>query len=215
MGEPALEFPYRSAGHRLIADVGADAVDPALMPILARDIGAALGAVHLIPEEVVRSAGVHEQDPTEAGRAEWLELEFETAFTLRGRDPVLDDALRWLARVTLPIHGFDGRFHLIHQDLGPEHLIVTPACGHLAGILDWTDATLGDTARDFVFLKTWRGWRFAHEVLRNYPLSLDDGFAERLRFLSRLLSIMWLATASRESADLSQQLARVRNAFAA
>jgi hypothetical protein len=138
MGEPALEFPYRSAGHRLIADVGADAVDPALMPILARDIGAALGAVHLIPEEVVRSAGVHEQDPTEAGRAEWLELEFETAFTLRGRDPVLDDALRWLARVTLPIHGFDGRFHLIHQDLGPEHLIVTPACGHLAGILDWT-----------------------------------------------------------------------------
>jgi aminoglycoside phosphotransferase (APT) family kinase protein len=40
---------------------------------------------------------------------------------------------------------------LVHADLGPEHVLVTPT-GDLAGVIDWGDATSGDPAIDFAWL---------------------------------------------------------------
>ncbi|MGH7576372.1 MAG: phosphotransferase, partial [Longimicrobiales bacterium] len=83
----------------------------------------------------------------------------------------------------------------IHHDLGPEHLILDPDTGRLVGILDWTDAILGDPARDFVFLVTWRGWSLVEQVLNSYPLAVDATFRDRLRRSARVLSVLWLAEA--------------------
>jgi aminoglycoside phosphotransferase (APT) family kinase protein len=39
---------------------------------------------------------------------------------------------------------------LLHADLGPEHLLVRN--GHLAGVIDWGDARIGDPALDYAWL---------------------------------------------------------------
>ncbi|HEX5437792.1 MAG TPA: phosphotransferase [Gemmatimonadaceae bacterium] len=213
VGEPALGFPYRFAGHRFLPGIAADAVEPGLLPILAQEIGAAIGAIHALPESAARAAGVSVPRADDGGGREWLERGRRTAFTLRGLDPGVDRALGWLSEVSWPFPRFDGRLRLIHQDLSPEHVLADPATGHLVGILDWTDAILGDPARDFVFLVTWRGWELAEEVLRSYPHALDPGFRERLRFMARLLSLMWLAMAHERRADLSKFIAGVHHAF--
>jgi aminoglycoside phosphotransferase (APT) family kinase protein len=214
VGEPALGFPYRFAGHRFIRGVAADAVDANLLPAVARTIGEALGAIHAVPEEAARAAGVREASVDDAGGRTWLERGFQVASTLHGLDPGVDEAVRWLSDVSLPLERFDGHPRFIHQDLSPEHVLVDPGTGHLVGILDWTDAILGDPARDFVFLVTWRGWGFAEDVLRSYPHALDERFRERLRFMARLLSMMWLAMAHEQRADLTKYIEGVHHAFA-
>ncbi len=214
MGRPALGFPYRFAGHRFIKGVAADAVDPHLMPTLARGIGAALGAIHSIPEEEARAAGVVELDPEGKGRKEWLERGLERASGLRGLDVAIDPALSWVTHVSLPLPRYEGPLRFIHHDLDPQHLTVDSKTGQLTGILDWTDAILGDSARDFVVLVTWRGWSFAEEVLRSYRLSLDEGFRERLRFMACLLSVIWLAEAHERGSDVAKGIEWVSNAFA-
>ncbi len=64
--------------------------------------------------------------------------------------------------------------------------------GHLTGILDWGDAALGDPSFDFGVLAPWRGWKFALDVLDAYDQSVDAEFMERLRFLSRVASLVWM-----------------------
>ena len=89
-----------------------------------------------------------------------------------------------------------------------------PESGVLVGILHWTDAILGDPARDFVALVAWQGWPFAEEALRSYPLPADEAFRERMRFTSRLLSVLWLAMAHEQGPDVAKHVRWVRNAFA-
>ena len=73
---------------------------------------------------------------------------------------------------------------------------------------------LSDAARDFVFLVTWRGWRFAEDVLRVYPRAVDKEFRARLRYMAQLLSVIWLAFAHEQGADLAKHIQAVHNAFA-
>ncbi|MFN2566393.1 MAG: phosphotransferase family protein [Gemmatimonadaceae bacterium] len=223
LGQPGLGFPYRFAGHRFIegvaADaveegVAADAVEPNLLSTLARDISAALGAIHSIPEHTARAAGVVEMDAADVGRTEWLERALELAPELHGLDPAVDQTLSWVNQMSPPFARFDGPLRFIHHDLSPEHLIVDSRTGKLVGILDWTDAILGDSARDFVFLVTWKGWWFAEEVLRSYPHPVDQGFRKRLRFMAQLLSVVWLATAQEQHSDVAKHVQWVHNAFA-
>lgn len=214
IGEPGEEFPHRFAGHRFIKGVGADTVDPILRPNIAHGIGAALGAIHSIPEADARRAGVVEMDPDEKGRREWLEHGLEVASGLRGMDPQIDQAVSWTMRLALPLPRYDGPLRFIHHNIDPEHLIVDSRTGQLTGILDWTDSILGDPARDFAAFVTWRGWEFAEEVLRSYPLAPDEGFRGRLRFMARLLSVMWLAAAHERGSEVAKDIEGVQNAFA-
>ncbi len=173
-------------------------------------LGLALGAIHSIPEEEARAAGVVELDLDE-GRLEWLERGLERASGLRGLDAAI---VSWMKQVSLPPPRYEGPLRFIHHDLSPEHLIVDPNTGQLAGILDWTDAVLGDAARDFVFLVTWRGWDYTEHVLRDYRLPLDDGFRERLHFMARLLSVIWLGEAHERGSNVAKAIDWVGNAFA-
>jgi hypothetical protein len=166
MGRPTLGFPYRFAGHRLIPGVDADAVGPDLNPNIAREIGTALGAIHSIPEETAREAGVAEMSVDEAAEIAWFERGLNVSAQMRGLDSVVDEALKWISELSPPFDRF----------------------------------------------VTWRGWPFAEEILRAYPHSLDRGFRDRLRFVSRLLSVMWLAEAYERHGDVTKHIAWVRNA---
>lgn len=213
-GAPAAGFPYPFAGHRFIAGVPADQLPEGLGPTFAQDLGAALGAIHSIPESAARAAGVGEMEVDDEESQLWLERGVEIAFRLRTLDDAVDRALLWMSRVAFPLPSYAGPRRVIHHDLSREHVLVDPVTGRLKGIIDWTDAILGDPARDFVFLVTWRGWDFAEEVLRSYPMAIDDGFRDRLKVLARLLSTMWLAHASEQGLALDEHIRGVRNAFA-
>ena len=63
-------------------------------------------------------------------------------------------------------------------------------------------------------LVAWGGWDFAEEVILGYPNAIDGGFRDRLRFMTRLLSVMWLALAHERDSDAAKHVGGVRNAFA-
>jgi aminoglycoside phosphotransferase (APT) family kinase protein len=68
----------------------------------------------------------------------------------------------------------------VHQDLGPEHVLMTPS-GDLAGVIDWGDAGPGDPAIDF-------GWILQHapeigeRALAAYGGAPDETFLARAAF---------------------------------
>ena len=213
VGEATPEFPYRFAGHRLIRGVTADSLDPPLRSILAVDIADALGAIHEIDVDHARRAGVVQADPDEIGRQTWFANSIRAAEKARGSDPIVDHALDWARRFNWPSDLFDFPLCLVHQDLGTDHLIADPRTGHLVGIIDWTDTTLGDAARDFVFLVAWQGWEYAADVLRRYPRSVDERFRYRLDLMARILTVSWLGVAQQQGADVAPQIEWLRHAF--
>jgi aminoglycoside phosphotransferase (APT) family kinase protein len=70
---------------------------------------------------------------------------------------------------------------VIHADLGPEHLLCAPD-GRLVGVIDWTDAHVGDPALDFAWLLTSLGARFASELLAAYEGEVGATFVDRAAF---------------------------------
>jgi aminoglycoside phosphotransferase (APT) family kinase protein len=132
---------------------------------------------------------------------------------LRGLDRILDRAIDWLkAAVSTP--RANAPLHLVHGGLEARHVLVDPSTGSLSGVIDWTDSHLGDAARDFVFLVTWKGWQFAEEVLRLYPRAIDREFRTRLRFMAQLLSLMELGYANAQNQEPARYIQEVHNAFA-
>jgi aminoglycoside phosphotransferase (APT) family kinase protein len=213
LAEPTERFPYAFAGHRFIPGIAVDAVDEALMPTVAREIAEFLGVLHSVPGAVAEAAGFREITSEEPGRREWFEHGLAVAAQLRGLDPVIDGALDWMGTAPSTPPALGPR-QLIHGGLDPNHLLFDPATGSLLGVIDWTDGSVGDAARDFVSLVTWRGWRFAEEVLALYPRRVDGAFRSRLSYMSQWLSVIWLALAPEEGRDPRKDLAGVHNAFA-
>ncbi|MGN6332320.1 MAG: phosphotransferase [Motilibacteraceae bacterium] len=139
----------RFAGHRTLAGVPLD--ERALLDngLLASQLAGLLVALHHQPVREAVHAGIAEQTPdgwrehhralveqvaaaaSEAG----LTRDGQRALTRLRRD--LDDDALWPERLVL-----------CHGDVGPPHLLVDPARGVLSGVIDWTDARLGDPALD-------------------------------------------------------------------
>lgn len=210
---PVEAFPYRVAAHRFLEGVPADEVEDADCPALARTIGEALGAIHSTSVSAARAAGLDELDRAEPGRIAWFEGGSEGLKALRGRDATLDEGIEWLEHLDDPLRKLDAPLRFIHHDLSPEHLLADPGTGRLCGILDWTDAILGDPARDFVSLVTFGGWAFVDRVLTDYTHPVDAGFRDRLRFMARLLPLMWLGHAKLREEDTDRHVRWVKNAF--
>jgi len=214
LAQPSAQFPYPVAGHRFIPGIAANMLDEELLPVFAHEVAIFLSALHSTPAPVAGAAGIHQAAPDDAARREWVANGIAAALELpRDLDPIMKSALAWLAG-----RGENESSHpplqLIHGDLDAQHIIVDPTTGFLVGVIDWTDTSLGDAARDFVFLVTWQGWRFAELVLRHYPRAVDREFRVRLRDMAQLLSLVWLAYAHAEGHDLAPHLRGVRNAFA-
>ena len=168
--------------------------------------------MHSAPTTSARAAGIHEFF-TDEGRFEWFEIGFNHAMTLRGLDPVLDRALDWFGTVPLTPR-VEAPWNLIHGGLESRHVLVDPSTGSIHGVIDWTDSHLGDAARDFVFLVTWKGWRFTEEVLGHYQRPIDREFRARLRYLAQWLSLIDLAYAHAEGHDVAKHIRKVHTAFA-
>ena len=213
LGGPGPEFPYRFAGHRLIDGVAADAVDPRHHAETARSIGAALAAIHSVPVAVAREAGVPQNGPPGEGAYQWFRRNLTGASQLIEGERVARHAVAWVAALDDPLRPLEAPVRFTHNDLSPDHLVVEPSTGRLAGMLDWTSTLLGDAARDFVTPATFGGWGFVERVLGHYPGTVDSGFLERLRYMARFLSVMWLGEAQLNGGDVRKHIEWVRHAF--
>ncbi|HEY0104777.1 MAG TPA: phosphotransferase [Rhizomicrobium sp.] len=129
-----------------------------------------LGALHALPEETIRlTDGMIQR--------RWSGEQYAARYRGMRRAKI--------ARVTPPamLGRFD-RFHealaderphvsrLTHDDLIEDHILVR-ADGHLAGVIDFSDAAWGDPASDFAWF--WRlGEKNVDLVLSHYTLAAGD-----------------------------------------
>lgn len=153
--------------------------------ILAREVGAALTALHAVPVEEARALGVPDIDLGEElyrpmveaclphlgprGR-EWLERRFGEFIEGGG--------MREAPRV------------LVHGDLSCGHVLATPK-GDLAGIIDWGDALIADPAYDLAALLANCPRGFAERVTAAYegPAKDDPDVQRRVVFYVDALPI--------------------------
>jgi macrolide phosphotransferase len=183
IGYPAL--PGEPAGYEPLGD-GDFSFTIAVPPSDAypASLGAALAALHTVdPAEVAGVLG--EQVPTpDRARKRWREhlqragdlaaVPDKLAAYWAGR---LDDDRLWHYRPVLR-----------HGDVHPEHTLVD-AAGTLTGIIDWTDAGLGDPATDFLDPRHAFGPDLGDRLLADYLSSggiADDALGERVVLLQSL-----------------------------
>lgn len=106
-------------------------------------VGRFLRALHATPEERYAGTGVLD---TESARAELLDgLDGMRARVL----PRLSADRHPEAHALLDAVAEPTEACLIHGDLGPEHLLTT--AGRVSGVIDWTDARIGDPGLDLAW----------------------------------------------------------------
>lgn len=192
-GEPGLGFPYPFAGYRLLpgAPAGGRTPPPAQA---AERLGAFLRALHATPAAAARAAGLSDQprDPARmAARAR------EALPRAREVLPaaLLAPALAALADVPAAPRG---PFVVVHNDLGPCHVLVD-AAGLPSGVIDWSDAALGDPASDFVGVLGWLGPRGLAQALAAWGGAdghvADRAFVHRVRHTTLAVGVLVAAHA--------------------
>ncbi|HET9894188.1 MAG TPA: aminoglycoside phosphotransferase family protein [Streptosporangiaceae bacterium] len=206
IGEPSEVYPYPFVGYRMLPGAGADQVP--VRAELAGEIGRLLAALHRVDPRRIPPA------PERWGDERCAQLP-EVAPAARS---ALGPQLRVLAEPYLsgleaePDRAAPMRF--IHNDICPDHLIVDAATGELTGLIDFTDAMVGDPVLDFAGLIGVGGYDFIARVADFYDLALGDGFWPRLRWLARMLTLLWLAEAvTNDPGAVPMHLAWVGRAF--
>ena len=190
---PRFEFDFsaegqcfsRFVGYRKIPGIPLDALPMDLRPIA--ELARTLSELHAFPLTKVLAAGVPEADS-----ADWrYSYERFYAWILENAFGLLDDAGRAYTQRLWEAHlsedaSFDFAPTLVHRDLGPEHILCDPETGALNGIIDWTDAALGDPAIDFAALISGISLDFAERVASHYTREISASFWDRAVFYSRL-----------------------------
>jgi aminoglycoside phosphotransferase (APT) family kinase protein len=158
-------------------------LEPAGAALLAASIGRFLGELHSFP--VDRAASLLGAERAAAGAHVQHEVFIEDA--RRRVLPRFGRAERSVAERFL-----DGwhdpemlafRPVLTHSDLGPEHLLCEAHT--LSGVIDWSDAQVGDPAIDLAWLLHGTPREFGSRVLDAYPGNVD-GIEQRSLFWHRL-----------------------------
>jgi macrolide phosphotransferase len=148
-GEACPTFPYPFAAHRVVPGISSDAAPLTSSEVLAEEIGTVLSRLHSIPESVGREGGLGVDAD---GCAEWLAEAKAVGDALQGMAHVVDVGVEWVRNVAAVPPSYRGSARVLHNDLKPEHLLTDPASGRLVGLIDWTDAALGDPVLDFIAL---------------------------------------------------------------
>lgn len=216
---PCEHFPYPFTGARRIEGVPLDRV-ARLAPAAARALGAALGALHALDRPRWAGLGL-ERERRDAGQrlAQLVARRDEVAGLL---PPALAARCApWLeGAVVLPPEPATEP-HPIHDDLGADHVLVDPATGRIAGLLDFADAALGDAALDLAGLVAALGPAPVEAVASGWwkvvpAARRDPNLRPRAVFLGRVMALLWLADAARagDGRELDRHRLWVRRAFA-
>ena len=149
------------------------------VPVIAQQLGAALHALHAFPPELAK-ARLGISDPI----AVWRDETRDFIADVRARAlPLLPTALqepaaslfeRVEAMLELP-----PALTLVHRDLGLVHVL--GESDHITGIIDWSDASIGDPAIDFAAIMASAPASAVELLLQHYVAPVDDNFRDRAR----------------------------------
>ena len=136
-------------------------------PALAREIGAALAAIHDLPRSIVSNADLPSYTPNEFRQRRLNELD-QAATTgkippllLRRWEHAMEDVSLW-------------RFNpcVVHGDLHEDNLLVDG--DRVTAVTGWTDLRIGDPADDMAWLVASNEQDFVNAVLDHYTSSRRD-----------------------------------------
>ena len=209
LGEPSEVFPWPFVGYRRLVGVQADR-NPALdLAGLAGDVAEALGRLHRIdPGRVPSAPAGWEWEP-------WGKLRAELVGVAGVVRPLLEPEV--LARAEPYLNGRvaepeqDGPRRFIHNDICPDHIITSTQTGRLAGVIDFTDVRAGEPVLDFVGLIGIGGYEFIGRVMDGYDLGLEPGFTGKLGWLTRTLTLLWLAEAAGATDAAQDDVSKLRS----
>jgi aminoglycoside 2''-phosphotransferase len=153
------------AGTPLTEDVLAALTREARERVLA-EIGAFLGVLHRLPAELVAGGPGLEDAAWFVQRYAERRQALAEAF-----GPALAAAAdRFYA--AFPAAVATSRRAVIHRDFTSDHILFDPDRGRLAGVIDFTDAAVGDPAFDFSWLWAYGAWAPA-QAARSYGADAD------------------------------------------
>ncbi len=163
-------------GYRKLAGVPASAN---IGERAGEDLGRFLSALHRFAVERARALGVSHFDA-----AAWRERFEDLCEDFRRRVfPLLrSDERKRAATVFGRVPELDFVPVLVHADLGPEHVLCRD--GRVVGVIDWSDARVGDAALDFAWCLNGTPSKAADAVARTYGVDAD--VRERSLFYHRL-----------------------------
>jgi aminoglycoside phosphotransferase (APT) family kinase protein len=164
-------------------------------PVLARDLGAFLTALHAVPLEPVRACCTVLGDLwTDRFRIRWE----------RSRSHLPAAERQWLEGVIALFlaspETTSTRLVLIHGDLVEEHVLVGPD-GRLAGVIDPSGPRIADPALDFGTLAERFGWAFTDAVLTSYAGPRDPGFQRRACFCANVRPLVTIEAGLRDQSE--------------
>jgi aminoglycoside phosphotransferase (APT) family kinase protein len=151
---------------------------------LARTLGSFLSALHGYPVE-----RASELSATDAAGEGWLSQQVE----LRSRSerdvfPLLEPDERWDAHAVFEDFFADAdeiSASLVHGDLGPDHILCERE--RVTGVIDWTDACVGDPAVDFGWLASATPRPFVDALFAAYTVgAAAHGVRERSLYYHRV-----------------------------
>jgi aminoglycoside phosphotransferase (APT) family kinase protein len=186
-GRPSESFPFHFAGYSKLPGMTANRVDPG-KPVhrrLAAALGRFLSWLHAFSATDAMAIGVpdqHEHDVIADVQREALE-----DFPVLARvapDAPLDRWRAFLEAAPIAAPPPPSAFALVHNDLAAEHVLVDESAQRVTGVIDWSDAAIGDRAIDFAGIFHWGGAPFMNGVLANYDRPIDEHLEARARFFA-------------------------------
>jgi aminoglycoside phosphotransferase (APT) family kinase protein/8-oxo-dGTP pyrophosphatase MutT (NUDIX family) len=136
-------------------------------------VGRFLKSLHAVDPDAATAAGARD------AAALRRELERDLADFAERVVPLLPADRRPDAQTLLAAVVSDGPTCLIHGDLGPEHLFTT--AGRICGVIDWTDAGIGDPATDLAWALNGTTEQFAGALAAAYGVDAELVARARLR----------------------------------
>lgn len=175
-------------------------------PEVAAQLGGFLAALHAVPPG--QMAELVETDDTPP--AEWLAEAVELWPDLAAHVPAPHRAAVEEFLAAAPPEP-EAALVFSHQDLGSEHILIDPDSGAITGVIDWTDAAIGDPARDPGLILRDLGPAACAEALRY----LKPGLRERVVFYARcgLLTDFTYGLSKGRSEYTNQSLAALKWLF--
>jgi aminoglycoside 2''-phosphotransferase len=185
-GRPSPDFPRAFVGYPKLEGHPAIGIDPCdeSWSGLAQAIGGFLSWLHSYPTADALRFGLEASSIAKAAedcRSESLE-DVDVVERVSG-DGALDQRSRAaleagvdLIPTTPPV--------VLHHDLAGEHVLIDSGARQVTGVIDWTDAAIGDRSADFAGLYHWGGPGFVERVVAHYGGPIDETTLARAQFLS-------------------------------
>ena len=173
-GQSGAEFPYPFAGYRKLSGTPATHAGEINEMAIAAQLGAFLSALHAL--DLDEFSGIEIPRETDAPGDYWPGVEAELSSLEAKLGARKTAACRAFLRAQESGFASVNSRVLLHADLRDEHILLSQDSSHVAGIIDWTDAAMGDAAHDFAGIWEWMGEDSARRAHAIYAREADEGF---------------------------------------